>query len=115
MGGWFADIFVEYLFRVFSHAMNLVRSRKWPIAKATVLSADCEHRASGCTVATVYYEYVVNGDRYGDAFGKPFISQESARHYVAHFVKGMDLKVRVKPRDPTTSVPLWEPPSCNLI
>ena len=107
MGGWFADIFVEYLLRILFHAANLVRSRRWPTVTATVLSSDCPFTITGCTVATVYYEYVVNGEKYGDTFGKPFISQESGKDYAAQFAKEMPFKVRVKPDDPTKSVPLW--------
>lgn len=109
MGGWFVDIFVEYLLRIVFHAANLLRSRRWPTVTATVLSADCPHAAYGCDVATVYYEYVVNGEKHGDTFGKPFISQESGKDYAANVVKGMHFKVRVKPDDPTKSVPLWPP------
>lgn len=107
MGGWFVDIFVEYLFRIVFHAANLLRSRRWPIIEATVLSADCPHAAYGCEVATVYFQYVVNGEKYGDAFGKPFISHKSGEDYAAQFVKGRDCKVRLSPNDPTKSVPLW--------
>lgn len=106
MGGWFADIFVEYLLRILFHAANLVRSRRWPTVTATVVSADCPLTTTGCTVATVYYEYVVNGEKYGDTFRKPFISRESGKDYAAQFVKGIPFKVRVKPDDSTTSVPL---------
>jgi hypothetical protein len=106
MSGWFLDIFVEYIFRVFFRAVNLVRSRRWPIVKATVLNADCQPAAHGCTVATVYYEYVVNGEKFGDTFGKPFISSGSGKGYVTQFVKGMDFKVRVKPTDAARSVPV---------
>ena len=107
MGGWFVDIFVEYIVRVFLHGVNLIRSRRWSIIKATVLSASCQPAGYGCTVAEVCYEYIVNGDRYGDMFGKPFIFSESGKDYASQFVKGMDFKVRVKPDDPTKSVPLW--------
>ena len=109
--GWFLDVFVEYFFRIFSRTMNLLRSRRWPIVKATVLGADCEHAALGCTVARVYYKYVVSGEKYENTFGTPFISPQSGADYVAQFVKGMDFKVRVKPTDASTSVPLWGLPS----
>ena len=109
--GWFLDVFVEYFFRIFFRAMNLLRGRRWPIVKATVLSADCEHATLGCIVARVYYEYVVSGEKYGNTFGTPFISSQSGADYVAQFVKGMDFKVRVKPTDASTSVPLWGLPS----
>ena len=111
MGGLFIDIFIEYIFRIFFQGMHLLRSRTWPIATATVLSADCPDAAYGCQVATVYYEYVVNGEKYGDWFGKPFISKNSGEEYAAPIVKAAQFKVRVKPDDPTKSIPLWVPPS----
>jgi Protein of unknown function (DUF3592) len=114
MGGWFLDIFVEYIVRVFLQTANLIRSRRWPVVKAIVLSADCPRASFGCTVATVYYEYVINGEKYGDAFGKPFISHDSGQGYAARFAKGMDFKVRVKPNDPAKSIPLWGPPPVGL-
>lgn len=61
MGGWFVDIYVEYLFRVVMRAVRLVRSRDWPVMRATVLSAECPHAGYGCTVAIIYYEYILGG------------------------------------------------------
>ena len=108
---WYGDIFVEYIFRIVFHAANLLRSRRWTVVNATVLSADCPRISSGCTVTTVYYEYLINGEKYGNWFGRPFISEKSGRDYAALFVKGAQFKVRVKPDDLTKSVPLWAPPS----
>jgi hypothetical protein len=106
MGGWFVDIFVEYIVRVAFRAANLIRSRKWPIVKGTVLSAECPSALYGCTVATVYYEYLVDGEKYGGWYEKPFISHESGAEYANHFVKDMDFTIRVKPTNSTTTVPL---------
>src|SRR5215510_10344856 len=106
MGGLFIDVFVEWFFRVLFHGLNLARSRKWPLTKATVLIADCPLATFGCEVATVYYEYAVNGEKHGDSFGKPFISRKSGEDY-ALFVKGTQLDVRVKPDDATRSIALW--------
>jgi hypothetical protein len=61
MGGWFVDIYVEYLFRAVVRAVRLVHSHDWPVVWATVLSAECPHTGYGCTVATVYYEHIVAG------------------------------------------------------
>ncbi len=105
MAGWFIDIFVEYLFRVAVRAVPLVRSRDWPVMRATVLSAECPHAGYGCTVATVYYEYIVGGRKYGAAFEKPFIVQESGARFADGFVKGSELMVRVDPRDSAVTVP----------
>jgi hypothetical protein len=105
MGAWFLDIFVEYLFRVFVRGIKLLRSRSWPVTMGTVLSADCPRALYGCTVATVYYEYIVNGEKYGAAFEKPFILYDTGKGYASLLVKGMDFKVRLKPADPSESVP----------
>jgi hypothetical protein len=104
MAGWFLDIFVEYLFRVFIRSVNLFRSRNWPVTRGTVLSADCPRASYGCTVATVYYDYIVGGKKYGDTFGKPFISHGSGQEYAAKFVKGMEFKLRFKQAKPSVSV-----------
>ena len=83
-----------------------MRSRNWPVITATISSADCPRAGYGCTVATVYYEYIVRGEKYGGTFEKPFISYESGAVYAAQFVKGADFKIRVRPHEPTISIPL---------
>lgn len=65
MGGWFVDIFVEFVARVLIRGVQLLRSHSWPVAPATVLSTECHPATYGCTVATVYYEYVVGDEKYG--------------------------------------------------
>jgi hypothetical protein len=77
--GWFVDIFIEYIVRVSFRAANIVRSRNWPVIKATILSTDCPHAGYGCTVATVYYEYIVHGEKCEDTFEKPFICTNRAQ------------------------------------
>jgi hypothetical protein len=104
------EAYVEYIIRVVVRAANLIRSRRWPIVKATVLSADCLEPGWGCTVATLYYEYVVNGDKYGDTFEKPFVVHESGAEYAALFAKGIGLNIHVKPGEPAKSVPAWDAP-----
>lgn len=93
---------------MFFHAMSLVRSRKWPVVEARVVGAQCAHPVAGCPVATVYYEYAANGEKFARSFGKPFIFHKSGEGYAAQFVKGMNFNVRVKPTDPTRCVPVWE-------
>jgi hypothetical protein len=104
MAGWFLDIFVEYLYRSFLRAIRLFRSRDWPVAIGTVLSADCPRASYGCTVATVYYEYIASGEKYGSAFEKPFVLHDSGQEYAAQFVKGMKFRVRFNPGNPSASV-----------
>ena len=105
MGGLFIDLFIEYLIRVTLRGMNLLRSHRWPITKGTVLGAKSSgFPAVGCPVATVDYEYAVDGVKYADSYNKPFISSGSAAAYADLFIKGADIKVRLKPGDPSVSV-----------
>ena len=104
------DTYVEYLIRVTVRGANLIRSRRWPIVRATVVSADCPEPGWGCTVATLYYEYVVNGDKYGGTFEKAFIEHESGAECSALFAKGIGIKVHVKPSQPGKSIPAWDEP-----
>jgi len=53
-------------FCIFPNKFNLddlSRSRDWPVTRATVLSAVYPRADYGCTVATVYYEYIVDGKK----------------------------------------------------
>ena len=105
MFGWFVDIYVEYLFRVTVRAVRLVRSRDWPVMRATALSAECPHAGYGCTVATVYYEYIVGRQKHGAAFEKAFVVYDSGARFAGGFMKGSELAVRVDPRNPLVTVP----------
>lgn len=102
--GLFIDIYIVYLFRVLVRALNLLRSRSWPITRGVVLGADCPSK-SGYIVAFVTYEYIVDGEKYGAWYEKPFLVSDSAAEYARKFIKGEDFKVRVKPGDPSSSIP----------
>ena len=52
MGGWFVDIFVEYLFRVMTRMIKRRGSGTWPVAKATVTRSGCPRAMYGCDAAT---------------------------------------------------------------
>jgi len=104
MGGWFVDIFVEYLFRAMARLIKTRGSGTWPIAKATVTSSGCPVVAYGCPIAEVYYTYRVDGELYTGSHQKPFISPNSGENYVRHFAPGTDFAVRLKPGDPSVSI-----------
>jgi hypothetical protein len=99
--GLVSDIFVVYLLMI-----ELLRSRSWPVAMGTVLRVDCPRAFYGCAVATVYYEYIVDEEKYGAAYEKPFIWHDSGTEYADQFVKGVDFKLHLKPGDPSISVPI---------
>ncbi len=104
MGGWFVDIFVEYLFRVIARMIKRRGSGAWPVAKATVTSSTCPKAMYGCDVAEVYYTYRVDGELYTGVNEKPFISHDSGGNYVSNFAPGREFTVRVKPGYPLVSI-----------
>jgi hypothetical protein len=52
----------------------------------------------------VDYQYFVNGENDADVDAKPFFWPGSAKLYVQKFQRGDQLKIRVKPGDPSVSV-----------
>ncbi len=104
MGGWFVDIFVEYLFRVMTRILKRRGSSAWPVAKATVTSSACPKAMYGCDVAEVCYTYRVDGELYTGINEKPFISPSSGEDYVSRFAPGTEFCVRVKPQDLAVSI-----------
>jgi hypothetical protein len=96
---------VVYVLQELVRGVKLLRSREWPIITGTVLSAECPPTIwVFCSVCTIYYAYKVRGESFGDTYNKPFFSKEAGKEYADQFIKGADLKVRVKPGDPTRSV-----------
>lgn len=91
MGGWFVDIFVEYLFRVMLRMIKRCGSSTWPIGTATVTSSACPNATYGCDVAEVYYTYRVDSELYTGINEKPFISNSSGEDYVSHFAPERNL------------------------
>lgn len=102
--GWFLDILFEYLFRVAVREIKLLRSHNWPITKGTVLSVTCPAPSFGCSVATVEYEYTVDGVKHRASYEKPFLVHGSGVAYADLSVKGADFKVHLKPSNPSVSV-----------
>jgi Protein of unknown function (DUF3592) len=102
MAGLFLDIYVVYVFRIFWRLANLLRSRKWTKATATVLGS--HPNLSNYNSVRVDYEYAVKGQKYADSFTKPFILDSSVKGYAEQFARGMEFKIRVKPSDQSVSV-----------
>lgn len=97
------DVPIVYLIRALIRAAKVLRGHGWPASKATVMSATAEDKKG-----LVYYQYFVNGENYADVDAKPFLWPGSAELYVRRFQRGDELRVRVKPGDPSVSV-LEEP------
>jgi hypothetical protein len=113
MAGLFLDIYIVYLFRIFWRLANLLRSRKWTKATATVLGS--HPNLSLYSSVSLVYEYEVDGQKHVESFRKPFLSDSSAKAYADQFARGKEFKIRIKPSDTSVSVadstvenwPLW--------
>jgi len=99
MGGFALDILIAFLVRISIRAVNLLRSWTWPVVKATVVSA---RPKDGC-LAEIYYRYSLDGESYADVYKKAFCVVD-AGDYTRRFERGDELKVRVKPDDPSVFV-----------
>jgi len=104
MGGWFVDIFVEYLFRAMTRMIKGRGSSAWPVAEATITSSSCPRAAYGCDLAEVYYKYRVDGELYTGVNEKPFIFHNSGENYVSLFAPGTAFTVRIKANDAAVSL-----------
>ena len=118
MGGLVADIFALYLFQTIARWLKHVRSKSatWPTLRAHVTASHYESPGYGCPSVEIAYIYSVDGHPYSGLYEKPFILGNSAKYYSRHFVKGVELIIRVKPDDPGASLvrdsdqPFWGPP-----
>jgi hypothetical protein len=97
------DILIVYLVRILWRLRNLLRSRRWNRVNATVLSSQVNESPFGNSV-TVDYEYEVDGQKWPEAFIKPFILHSSAKVYADEYPRGAMFKIRIQPGCPDVSV-----------
>lgn len=93
-------------------AIKRFRGRHWPVRDAHVMSTEYENGAIGWHVVTVYYEYRIDGERWGSWHTRPFVAESSAKRYLSALPENAALKARVKPTDPMVAV-LFEDPIRN--
>lgn len=90
-------------------AVKRSRARRWPVRDARVMSTEYENGSVGWHLVTVYYEYCIDGARWGTWQTRPFVDESSAKDYVKALPKNAPLKARVKPNDPNVAVLIEEP------
>ena len=105
MGGLVLDIYVEFLFRIVARIFNRLRSRTWPVVTATVTGSCFVPAGYGCDVAVIRYEYSAAGETYEGVYKEPFWVKTLGEEYSRQYQTDCAYPVRVKPGDPSTSVP----------
>jgi hypothetical protein len=91
---------LEWAIRSLTRFIRTLRSEKWAVERATVLSKAC----STGPVAEIGYTYIHNGEYYSGNHTKAFLLRDSAQDYVNRIIVGGQITVRVNPEQPERSV-----------
>jgi uncharacterized protein DUF3592 len=102
--GFFLDIYLEYFVRVIIRFFKGWNARSWNIVTAEVTDTNYRRGGIGCAVADVSYKYEIDGQFYTGTNSVPFISNGSAKDYVAHYSPTNQLLIRVRTEDPASSI-----------
>ena len=78
------------------------RSKSWPSAQATILSARVEQREGPCVLSAAY-SFRVGEDRYGGNYKREFAGEWEA-HDMLQRLQASPPAVRYKPGDPDKSI-----------
>jgi hypothetical protein len=104
VGGLVLDYYVVFLVKLLIRAIKMRGNSKWPVTTATVTSTDPLYGGTGYPTAAVAYSYEVDGSSFEGTNQKPFVLLGSAKRYVTHFPTQSQIKIRVKPGNPSTTV-----------
>jgi hypothetical protein len=104
MGGLVLDYYVVYLVKLLIRVIKMRGSSKWPVTIATITDTDPFYGDKAYPTAEVAYSYEVDGSPFEGSDKKPFVLLDSAKGYVTHFRPQSQVKIRVKPGNPSTTV-----------
>jgi hypothetical protein len=106
MGGWFADIFIEWLVRATVKIVRRIKSRSWPVVEATVTAAVYSHASYGCDTTDLHFDYSYEGLEYSGLHEEPFTMGASAKDFAQDYLVGAIIRLRLKPSRPEVTVAL---------
>jgi len=104
MGGWFLDIWIEWIVRMIAKLIHRMRSRSWPVVDAMITSSDCPRAGYGCHVADIHYDYEFAGEAFSALHEEPFLMHALGRDYVLDHPVNSRARIRVKPGSPAVAV-----------
>ncbi len=91
-----------YIFRAAIQLIQSHKARSWPTVQAKVITAT--DGFEGCPTAEVTYKYRVDGELYTASHTEPFLFGSSQKCFLAQCDPDNEILVRVKPRQPGSSV-----------
>lgn len=106
MAGLVLDILLEFLFRSMARILNILCSHTWPVITGSMAGPCFMPAQHSCEVAVIRYQYSVADERYEGVYKEPFLFKNYGEAYLRRFPTGVDHPVRVKPGDPSISVPV---------
>jgi hypothetical protein len=106
MGGWFVDIFIEWLVRMIAKIVRRIVSQSWQIVDATVTAAVYNNASYGCDITDLHFDYSFDGQEYSGLHEEPFIMGALAKDFALDNPAGANIKVRLKPLQPDVTVAL---------
>jgi hypothetical protein len=102
--GLVLDYYVVFLIKLLIRVIKMRGSSKWPVTIATVTDTNPFYGGKGYPTAEVAYSYEADGNSLEGQNTKPFVALDSAERYVTHFPLQSQIKIRVKPGSPSTTV-----------
>ncbi|MGA2847791.1 MAG: hypothetical protein ABSE46_02260 [Terracidiphilus sp.] len=106
MGGWFVDIFVEWLVRMIVKIVRRINSRSWPVVETIVTASVYSKAGYGCDTTDLHFDYSFDGQEYSGLHEEPFIMADLAKDFALDYPAGANIKVRLKPSRPYVTVAL---------
>jgi hypothetical protein len=106
MGGWYLDIFVEWLVRMVVKIVRRINSHSWPIVGAVVTAAVYSRAGYGCDTTDLHFDYSFEGQDFSGLHEEPFIMGARAKDFALDYAVGAIINVRVKPSRPDVTVAL---------
>lgn len=106
MAGFVIDIYVGFLYRWLVLLWRGVASERWPIVIGMIVRCHFEEHGVGGDYAVLQYKYKVDFERFQGAIRKPYIYPIYADAFVRHHAADSELRIRVDPKDPTSSFPI---------
>jgi hypothetical protein len=107
MVGLVLDIYIGFLLRLIVMQWRGVASRNWPVVSGSVVRCYFEKRDFGGDFVVLRYKYKADFERFQGEIKKPYIYPNYADAFVRHHSAGSELRVRINPKDPTRSFPLF--------
>jgi hypothetical protein len=109
MAGLVLDIVVAWVVRWAVIFWRGAMSRAWPTVSGMVVRSYLEKPGFGCMYAAIEYKYKADWERYQGVFNKPYAYADNyAEAYVRHHPPGSELRIRVDPKNPSRSFPIFD-------